>query len=211
MCARHLRLAGSKESIHSNHHHHRFHHQPCVHSVWLLLSFGSDAMSPTPCGAAQMPFRCLLSPAEPSNPQTGKEPRPIPRTAPGKELFPQLEGPGLQGRVGKDPGDPPPWKPLNLLFRRTPPAPHVLLWTGSMSGAEKALSDAHFRDGWRGTQQVCSTAWRIPGDASGKELTVNRGDLRDMSSIPGLGSSPGGGHGNPLQYSCLENPMERGA
>ena len=32
-----------------------------------------------------------------------------------------------------------------------------------------------------------------------------------MGSIPGLGSSPGGGHGNPLQYSCLENPMDRGA
>ena len=31
-----------------------------------------------------------------------------------------------------------------------------------------------------------------------------------MGSVPGLGKSPGGGHGNPLQYSCLENPMERG-
>ena len=35
--------------------------------------------------------------------------------------------------------------------------------------------------------------------------------MRDMSSIPGLGRSLGGGHGNPLQYSCLENPMDRGA
>ena len=34
-------------------------------------------------------------------------------------------------------------------------------------------------------------------------------DLRDSGSIPGLGRSPGGGHGNPLQYSCLENPMDR--
>ena len=33
----------------------------------------------------------------------------------------------------------------------------------------------------------------------------------DPGSIPGLGISPGGGHGNPLQYSCLENPMDRGA
>ena len=33
----------------------------------------------------------------------------------------------------------------------------------------------------------------------------------DVGSIPGLGRSPGGGHGNPLQYSCLENPMDRGA
>ena len=36
-------------------------------------------------------------------------------------------------------------------------------------------------------------------------------DLRDEGSIPGWGRSPGGGHGNPLQYSCLENPMDRGA
>ena len=39
---------------------------------------------------------------------------------------------------------------------------------------------------------------------------VNAGDLRDSASIPGSGRSPGGGHGNPLQYSCLENPMDRG-
>ena len=37
------------------------------------------------------------------------------------------------------------------------------------------------------------------------------GDIRDMGSILGWGRSPGGGHGNPLQYSCLENPMDRGA
>ena len=49
------------------------------------------------------------------------------------------------------------------------------------------------------------------GDASGKELPANAGDKRDMGTIPGLGRSPGGGHGNPLQYSCLENPMDRGA
>ena len=36
------------------------------------------------------------------------------------------------------------------------------------------------------------------------------GDVRDKSSIPGSGRSPGGGHDNPLQYSCLENPMDRG-
>ena len=37
------------------------------------------------------------------------------------------------------------------------------------------------------------------------------GDVRDGGSIPGLRRSPGGGHGNPLQYSCLENPKDRGA
>ena len=40
---------------------------------------------------------------------------------------------------------------------------------------------------------------------------ANAGDLRDAGSIPGSGRSPGEGHGNPLQYSCLENPMDRGA
>ena len=41
-------------------------------------------------------------------------------------------------------------------------------------------------------------------------LAISR-DVRDKGSVPGLGRSPGGGHGNPLQYSCLENPMDRGA
>ena len=36
-------------------------------------------------------------------------------------------------------------------------------------------------------------------------------DIRDTCSVPGLGRSPGGGHGNPFQYSCLENPRDRGA
>ena len=40
---------------------------------------------------------------------------------------------------------------------------------------------------------------------------VNAGDIRDVGSISELGKSPGEGHGNALQYSCLENPMDRGA
>ena len=44
-----------------------------------------------------------------------------------------------------------------------------------------------------------------------KNLPGNAGDTRDEGPIPGLGRSPGGGHGNPLQYSCLENSMDRGA
>ena len=48
----------------------------------------------------------------------------------------------------------------------------------------------------------------LPGGLDSKESTYNVGDL---SSIPGLGRSPGGGHGIPFQYSCLENPMDRGA
>ena len=44
-----------------------------------------------------------------------------------------------------------------------------------------------------------------------KNPSANAGDIRDVGSIPGLGKSPGGWHGNPLQYSCLENPVDRGA
>ena len=50
--------------------------------------------------------------------------------------------------------------------------------------------------------------WGFPGGSDGKESTCS---ARDMGSIPGLGRSPGGGHGNPPQFSCLENPMDRGA
>ena len=49
----------------------------------------------------------------------------------------------------------------------------------------------------------------LPGSANGKNLPANAGDVSDTASIPGSGRSPGGGHGNPLQYSCLENPMDR--
>ena len=44
-----------------------------------------------------------------------------------------------------------------------------------------------------------------------KNLSANVGDIRGTGSIPGSRRSPGRGHGNPLQYSCLENPMDRGA
>ena len=44
-----------------------------------------------------------------------------------------------------------------------------------------------------------------------KEPACNAGDAGDMGSIPGSGKSPGGGHSNPFQYSCMENPMIRGA
>ena len=46
---------------------------------------------------------------------------------------------------------------------------------------------------------------------SGKEDTCNAGAAGDVGLIAGSGRPPGGGHGNPLQYSCLENPMDRGA
>ena len=51
----------------------------------------------------------------------------------------------------------------------------------------------------------------FPDGSGGKESPCSAGDIRDMGSIPESGRSPGGGHGNSLQYSCLENSMDRGA
>ena len=57
-----------------------------------------------------------------------------------------------------------------------------------------------YRGGW-GASQVALVV---------KNLPANAGDVRDRGSIPVLGRSPGDGHGNPLQYSCLENLTDRG-
>ena len=51
----------------------------------------------------------------------------------------------------------------------------------------------------------------FPGSAVVKNLPANAGNARDMGSILGSGRSPGVGNGNPLQFSCLENSMDRGA
>ena len=51
----------------------------------------------------------------------------------------------------------------------------------------------------------------LPGISDDKEFACNAGDIRDTGSVPGSGRSPGAGRGNPLQYSCLDNPMDRGA
>ena len=51
----------------------------------------------------------------------------------------------------------------------------------------------------------------LPRWRSGKESACQGRDTRDVGLIPGCGRSPGEGHGNRLQYSCLENPMDRGA
>ena len=58
---------------------------------------------------------------------------------------------------------------------------------------------------------TCYHCLKSPGGASGKDPTPYAEDLREVGSIPGWGRSPGEANGNPLQYSCLENPMDRGA
>ena len=65
---------------------------------------------------------------------------------------------------------------------------------------------------WQSTVWARLSGFRsFPGGTSGKEPICNAGDVRDAGSIPGSGRSLGGGHGNPLQNSCLENPMDHGA
>ena len=51
----------------------------------------------------------------------------------------------------------------------------------------------------------------FPDGSEGKESAYSAGDLGDSGLIPGSGRSPGEGHGNPLQFSCLENSMDRAA
>ena len=62
-----------------------------------------------------------------------------------------------------------------------------------------------------GAMRFYSCVYGFPGWFSVKNLPANAGDTGDVGSIPGLGRSPGGGSGNHLQYSCLENSMDRGA
>ena len=61
------------------------------------------------------------------------------------------------------------------------------------------------------TINIFERNWGEKVALAAKNLPASAGDLRDAGSIPGSGRSPGGGHGNPLQYSCLEHPMDRGA
>ena len=57
---------------------------------------------------------------------------------------------------------------------------------------------------------LCQSPWASQVALVVKNLPANVGDIRDAGSIPGWGRSPGGGHGNPLQYSCLGNLIDRG-
>ena len=61
---------------------------------------------------------------------------------------------------------------------------------------------------WSLASRLSGVIMGFPGDTDTKESACN---ARNLGSIPGLGRSPGEGNGNPLQYSCLENPMDRGA
>ena len=80
--------------------------------------------------------------------------------------------------------------------------PPFLGWSLFHLSAPLVVDDA-FRTGHR--------EWGFPGCSVIKNLPANAGDTGGLHLIPGLGRSPGGGNGNPLQYSCLGNPMDRGS
>ena len=84
------------------------------------------------------------------------------------------------------------------------------------TGTDQSINNTDKRIKGKGTQSfqlmkkkfLTQPNTRLPG---GSEVKASACNARDLGSIPGLGRSPGKGNGNPLQYSCLENPMDRGA
>ena len=74
-------------------------------------------------------------------------------------------------------------------------------WVSKESDMTEQLNDNNLK-------HTVTLSTGLPCGSAGKESTCNEGDL---GSIPGLGRSPGAGSDNPLQYSCLENPIDRGA
>ena len=79
-------------------------------------------------------------------------------------------------------------------------------WHAAVHGAAKSWT---WLSNWTELNWLCyGVSWVALGV---KNLPANAGDIRDTGSVPGLGRFPGGGHSNLLQYSCLENPTDRGA
>ena len=72
------------------------------------------------------------------------------------------------------------------------------------------LFQGHKDDSTFTNQSLLCTTLGFPGGSVIKNLPASAGDTGDMGSIPGSGRCPGRRNGNPLQYSCLENPMDRG-
>ena len=85
-------------------------------------------------------------------------------------------------------------------------------WWAMVHGVAKSRTGLSDFSHCTGGELNTHTVYRIFSDGSVvKNLPTNTGNTRDVGSIPGLGRSPGEGNGNPLQYSCLENPMDGGA
>ena len=78
-------------------------------------------------------------------------------------------------------------------------------------GMHRGLQRYSVMNAWNDFGKEYTFVVGFPSGSEGKESICNAGGAEDLGLIPGLGRSPGGGHGNPHQYSCLENPMGRGA
>ena len=90
--------------------------------------------------------------------------------------------------------------PLSMEF----PRPRLLKWVAISFSRESSWPRDHLKP-WSTNRHIYPY---LPGGSDGKASVYNAGD---QGSIPGLRRSPGEGNGNPLQYYCLENPMDRGA
>ena len=90
-------------------------------------------------------------------------------------------------------------------FQKVPPSPSPTPKAPEVLGARRVEGKAYRKRLLPGSWIVFRLNWGFPGSSDGKVSAYNVGDL---SSIPGSGRSPGEGNGNPLQYSCLENPMD---
>ena len=90
----------------------------------------------------------------------------------------------------------------------------VLAWripgTGEPGGLP-SMGSHRVRHDWSDLAAAAMAFWASQVALVVKNLPANAGDIRDADSFPGLGRSPGGGHDNPFQYSCLENHMDKGA
>ena len=80
-------------------------------------------------------------------------------------------------------------------------------WSAASMGLQRVRHDWATELNWTELNAMASGS---PGGSVVKNLPASTGDTRDVGSIAGSGRSPGEGHGNPLQNSCLENPLDRG-
>ena len=89
--------------------------------------------------------------------------------------------------------------------------PTPVFWSGEFHGLYSPWGRKELDTTERLSLHFTYCSWAFPGGASGKEPSCQCRRPKDAASVPGSGRSPGEGHGNPLQYSRLENPMDRGA
>ena len=106
---------------------------------------------------------------------------------------------------------------LSRINRGTPVVPNITNACWSTVPSSSALGQGYcflgsvFIEGYFPGGGCCQSLSETPDGSVGEESTCNAGDTGDTDSIPGSGRASGEENGNPLQYSCLENPMDRGA